>query len=385
MQEVFLNNNASTKVDPEVLDAMLPYFCEHYGNPSNLHSFGREAKEAIEQAREQVADFLNAKPEEIYFTSGGTESNNLAIKGILRANIDHGNHIITSKIEHDSVLRTIEFLEKMRYIETDSIAVDEFGTVVADQLEQYLTNNTILVSIMHSNNEVGTIQPIKKLTAIAHNKEVYFHTDAVASAGKIPIDVADLDVDLLTLSAHKFHGPKGVGCLYIKESVKIEKIIYGGEQERGMRAGTENLAGIVGLGKAAHIAKNHLNRGGPQKIENLRNHFEAEITSRINDIKINGHPTQRYCSILNVSFAAVNHQQLIESLDQAGIKVSSGSVCEADQYKTSYVLQAMNVREKYLNNQVRFGLSKYTTQDEINYTIDVLVNLVKHLRSNKKS
>jgi cysteine desulfurase len=381
MPKIYLNNNSSTKVDPEVVSAMLPYFSEQYGNPSNLHIFGRETREALEQAREQVASFINCKPEEIYFTSGGTEANNFAIKGILRAIIDKGNHIITSSIEHHSVLDAVMFLEKMRYIESSYLNVDQYGMVNPDDLKRIITNNTILVSIMHSNNEVGTIQPIKELCNIAHEKGVYFHTDAVAYAGKIMLDVADLGVDLLSLSAHKFHGPKGVGALYIKEGIKIEKFMFGGEQERGMRAGTENLPGIVGLGKAAVIAEQHLKDDGPEKIKSLRDYFEKVIISRIPDTKINGHLTKRYANISNISFAKLDSKTLLANLDLVGIMASAGYACITDPLEKSHVLKAMGVSDEYNSSQIRFGLSKYTTKQEIDYTIDILQKVVTKLRN----
>jgi cysteine desulfurase len=381
MPEIYLNNNSSTKVDPEVVSAMLPYFHEQYGNPSNLHIFGRETREALEQAREQAASFINCKPEEIYFTSGGTEANNFAIKGIFRANIDKGNHIITSSIEHHSVLDAVMFLEKMRYIESSYLNVDQYGMVNPDDLKRIITNNTILVSVMHSNNEVGTIQPIKELCSIAHEKGVYFHTDAVAAAGKIKLDVADLGVDLLSLSAHKFHGPKGVGALYIKEGVKIEKFMFGGEQERGMRAGTENLPGIVGLGKASVIAQQHLKDGGQEKIKSLRDHLEKEIIRRIPDAKINGHLTRRYANISNISFSRLDSKTLLANFDLAGIMASAGYACAIDPLEKSHVLKAMGVSDEYNSSQIRFGLSKYTTKQEIDYTIDVLQKAVAKLRN----
>ncbi len=378
--EVYLNNNASTKVDPIVLEALLLYLKEHFGNPSNLHFFGREAREAIEQAREEVANFINAKPEEIYFTSGGTEANNWAIKGVFRAMITKGNHIIISSIEHKSVLQPVEYLEKWRYIEATHLSVDQDGLVDPKELEHAITKNTILVSVMHSNNEIGTIQPIKELCAIAHKYGVYFHTDAVASAGKVPLDVKELGVDLMTLSAHKIHGPKGVGALYINENTKIEKIIFGGEQERDMRAGTENVSGIVGFGKATVVAKQELEKNTPQRIASLRDYLEQAIKSRLSDVKINGHLTQRLCDTSNISFAHINNKDLIDALDRAGIKLSSGSACETSKDQISHVLKAMAVESQYLNSQIRFGLSKYTTQQEIDYTIETLVDLVKQLR-----
>lgn len=381
MTEIYLDNNSSTRVDPEVVSAMSPYFSEQYGNPSNLHIFGRETREAMEQAREQVASFINCKPEEIYFTSGGTEANNFAIKGVFRAFIDKGNHIITSSIEHHSVLNAVMYLEKLRYVESDSLNVDQYGMTNPEELKRLITNNTILVSVMHSNNEVGTIQPIKELCTVAHEKSVYFHTDAVASAGKLKLDVAELGVDLLSLSAHKFYGPKGVGALYIKEGVKIERFMFGGEQERGMRAGTENLSGIVGFGKAAVIAGAHLKDGGQEKIKSLRDYFEKEIVNRIVDTKINGHLTQRYANISNISFSRLNSKTLLANLDSAGIMASTGAVFVEDPLEKSHVLRAMGVASEFNSSQVRFGLSKYTTRPEIDYTIDILQKVVAKLRN----
>lgn len=380
MKEVYLNNNASTKVDSQVLEAMLPYFCERYGNPSNLHSFGRETREAVEQAREQVAAFLNAKPEEIYFTSGGTESNNLAIKGVYRSMADKSKHVITSSVEHSSVLYSVEYLEKTHYAKATYLKVDQHGKVDPNELEHSITDNTVLVSIMHSNNEVGTSQPIKELCAITQKKGVYFHTDATATAGKTLLDAKDLGVDLLTISAHKFHGPKGVGALYVKEGVKIEKIIYGGEQERGIRAGTENVPGIVGLGHSTILAKDFLQQRGQEKIKILRDYFENEIKTKISDVKINGHPTERVVNVSNISFANVDHELFVECLDKEGIKVSAGSACSPGQRIVSHVLRAMQVEEKYLDSQIRFGLSRYTTKEEIDYTVKVVRKLVGQLR-----
>lgn len=380
MLEIYLNNNSSTKVDPVVLESMLPYFRERYGNPSNLHSFGRETLEALEQAREEVATLLNCSPEEVYFTSGGTEANNLAIKGVFRTLMDKGNHIITTSIEHHSVLNSVMYLEKMRYIETTYLNVDQYGMVDPNELKRSITNSTILVSVMHSNNEVGTIQSIKELCEVAHKKGVYFHTDAVASAGKLPLDLKDLGVDLLSISAHKFHGPKGIGALYIKDGVKIERIFFGGEQEQGMRAGTENVTGIVGLGKAAILAKQHIEKGGQEKIEVLRDYFEKSIKTSIPDVKINGHPTQRFANILNVSFANLDSRSLVANLDLNGIMASSGTACVSDPFEPSHVLKAMRVNDKYSNSQVRFGVSKYNTKDEIDYALEILIKVVERLR-----
>jgi len=380
MPQIYLNNNSSTKVAPVVLEAMIPYFYERYGNPSNLHTFGRDTREAVEQARDQVALLLNAKPEEIYFTSGGTESNNLAIKGVFRSMADNSKHVITSTIEHSSVLYSVQYLEKAHYAKATYLKVDHHGKVDPNELEHSITDNTVLVSIMHSNNEVGTFQPIKQLCAITQKKGVYFHTDATATAGKALLDVKDLGVDLLTISAHKFHGPKGVGALYVKEGVKIEKIIYGGEQERGLRAGTEDVPGIIGLGKTTILAKDFLQQRGQEKIKILRGYFENKIKTKISDVKINGHPTERVVNVSNISFANVDHELFVECLDKEGIKVSAGSACSPGQRIVSHVLRAMQVEEKYLDSQIRFGLSRYTTKEEIDYTVKVVRKLVGQLR-----
>lgn len=381
MKEIYLNNNSTTKVDPEVLKAMQPYFCEYYGNPSNLHSFGRDAKEALEQAREGVASLLHSKPEEIYFTSGGTEANNLAIKGVLRTLVDKGNHIITSEIEHHSVLDSVQSLEKMRCVSVTYLPVDRYGLVDPEKLKKSLTKDTMLVSIMYGNNEIGTIEPVKELCEIAHNAGVYFHTDAISPIGQLRVDVKELGIDLLTVSAHKIHGPKGVGALYVKEGVKIEKIIYGGEQERGMRAGTENVAGIVGLGKASIIALEYIAQGGVEKIKLLHVYLEEMLKEKIADVLVNGHPTLRVPNTLNISFADVDGNKLIDNLNLEGIMVSTGAACSFDPHEASHVLKAIKVDKKFINSQVRFGLSKYNTKEEIDYTVDILVNLVNQLRS----
>ncbi len=380
-RRIYLDNNSTTPVDPEVLEAMLPYYSEYYANPSSHHSWGRKTREAIEQARSEVAQLINAQPEEIIFTASGTEANNLAIWGCAHALLSRGNHIIISRIEHSSVLNSLPIIENWQMGICTRLPVDHWGVVDPSQLEDAITKQTILISIMHSNNEIGTIQPIKELCAIAHKYGVYFHTDAVASAGKVPLDVKELGVDLLTISAHKIHGPKGVGALYVKKGTNIEGIIVGGTQEHLLRAGTENLPGIVGFGKAAVLARKEVEQNLPQKIESLRNLLELNIRKRIPEIRVNGHPTQRLCNTLNVSFAYVEGEALIMNLDLEGIAVSTGSACSSGKSAPSHVLKAIGVEDKYVNSPIRFSLNKNTTKEDIDYTIETLVKIVERLRS----
>jgi cysteine desulfurase len=381
MKKVYLDNNSSTQIDQGVLDVMMPYLKERYGNPSNLHCFGHEAREAIEQARDQVACLINAKPEEIIFTSSGTESNNMAIKGCLYASDAKEKHLITSSIEHSSVMHTFEFINKFQLGRTAKLGVNQYGIVEPDELKKIITNNTILVSVMHCNNEIGTIQPIKELVQITHDKNAYLHTDAVASVSKLNVDVKDLGVDLLTITAHKIHGPKAVAALYVREGLKIESLIHGGTHEHGLRAGTENVAGIAGFGKAAEIARQDLIDKTSVKIKILCDYLETEINKRIPEIRINGHPTDRVCNISNISFAYVEGEALLVNLDLEGIAVSSVSACTVGKAEPSHVLKAMGVEEKYVNSPIRFSLDKSNTKEEIDYTIETLVKIVKRLRA----
>lgn len=380
-RRIYLDNNSSTQVNPKVLEAMLPYFCEYYGNPSNIHSMGIKTREDLEQARSEVAALINAKPEEIIFTASGTEANNFVVRGTARQFMGKGNHVIISEIEHSSVLHSIDFIRTWQFDECSLLPVDCFGLVNPQQLKESITDFTFLVSVMHSNNEVGTIQPIKYLCEIAHKAGVLFHTDAVTSAGKIVLDVKELDVDLLTISAHKIHGPKGVGALYIKKDVKIDKIINGGSQERGMRAGTENLSAIIGFGKSALLAKKGLEDNEPKQMQELRDYLERKIKYSIPDVKINGHPKERLCNTLNVSIAYVEGEAILLNLDLEGIAVSAGSACSAGKSEPSHVLKAMGVEDKYINSPIRFSLDKNTTKEEIDYTIETLVKIVSRLRA----
>jgi len=380
-RRIYLDNNSTTQVDHQVLQAMLPYYSEYYANPSTYDSWGRKNRDAIEQARSEVANLINAKPEEIIFTASGTEANNIAVRGTARQFTSKGNHIIISSIEHSSVLHSIDLIKKWQMGEITQLHVDQYGLVDPDELKQSITANTILVSIIHSNNEIGTIQPIKQLCQITRKKGIHFHTDAVASAGKIPLAIKELGVDLLTISAHKIHGPKGVGALYIREGVKIEPLIHGGNQELGYRAGTENLPGIIGFGKAAVLAKNKLEEDASKKIETLRNYLEVGIRSRIPEVKVNGHPTQRLCNTLNISIAYIEGEALLINLDLEGVAVAAGSACSVGKSEPSHVLKAMGVEDKYINSPIRFSLDINTTKEEIDYTIETLVKIVERLRA----
>jgi len=376
---IYLDNAATTPVDKKVLEAMLPYYSDIFGNPSSLHSHGQEAKKAIEEAREKVAKALGADFDEIYFTSGGSESDNWALKGVAYALKEKGNHIITTEIEHHAVLHTCRYLEKEGFKVT-YLPVDEYGLVKPEDLKKAITDKTILVSIMFANNEIGTIEPIEELVKIAHEKNVYFHTDAVQAVGNVPIDVKKLDVDLLSLSAHKIYGPKGVGALYIKKGVKIHSLIQGGTQERNRRAGTENVPGIVGLGEAIElITKNldsHIN-----KLTFLRDKLINGILEKIPYTRLNGHPTKRLPGNVNVSFEFIDGESLILNLDMAGICASSGSACTSGSLEPSHVLLAIGLSKELARGSLRLTIGKDNTEEDIDKVLEALPQIVKRLRS----
>lgn len=379
MDRIYLDNAATTPVDKKVLEAMLLYYSDVFGNPSSLYSYGQEAKKAIEEAREKVAKALGADSDEIYFTSGGSESDNWALKGVAYALKDKGNHIITTEIEHHAVLNTCRYLEKEGFKVT-YLPVDEYGLVKPEDLKKAITDKTILVSIMFANNEIGTIEPIEELVKIAHEKNVYFHTDAVQAVGNIPIDVKKLDVDLLSLSAHKIYGPKGVGALYIKKGVKIHSLIQGGTQERNRRAGTENVPGIVGLGEAMElITKNldsHIN-----KLTFLRDKLINGILEKIPYARLNGHPTKRLPGNVNVSFEFIDGESLILNLDMAGICASSGSACTSGSLEPSHVLLAIGLSKELARGSLRLTIGKDNTEEDIDKVLEVLPRIIKRLRS----
>ena len=379
MDRIYLDNAATTPVDKRVLEAMLPYYSDVFGNPSSLHSHGQEAKKAIEEAREKVAKALGADFDEIYFTSGGSESDNWALKGVAYALKEKGNHIITTEIEHHAVLHTCRYLEKEGFKVT-YLPVDEYGLVKPEDLKKAITDKTILVSIMFANNEIGTIEPIEELVKIAHEKNVYFHTDAVQAVGNVPIDVKKLDVDLLSLSAHKIYGPKGVGALYIKKGVKIHSLIQGGTQEKNRRAGTENVPGIVGLGEAIElITKNldsHIN-----KLTFLRDKLINGILEKIPYVRLNGHPTKRLPGNVNLSFEFIDGESLILNLDMAGICASSGSACTSGSLEPSHVLLAIGLSKELARGSLRLTIGKDNTEEDIDKVLEALPQIVKRLRS----
>lgn len=378
VRRIYLDNNATTPIAPEVREAMQPYLSEIYGNPSAIHGAGKEAKEAIEKARRQVAQLINTKPRRIIFTGGGSEADNLALKGIAFAHREKGNHIITTKIEHPAILKTGKFLEKIGYRVT-YLDVDEHGLIHPDQLRDAITDNTILVSIMTANNEVGAIQPIRELCAIAHERGVVFHTDAVQGAGKIKLDVEELDVDLMSLSGHKFHGPKGIGVLYVKKGIELEPLIHGGKQEAGIRAGTENVAAIVGIGKAAELANHALQNNG--KLSGLRDRLETGIRELIPNAVLNGHPEQRLPNTVNLTLPDLRGESLVVALDLHGISLSSGSACKAGSPEPTHVLKAMGKSDEEAHCAVRLSLSHYTTEEDIEEAIGALKRVLEEMES----
>ncbi|MBC7328192.1 cysteine desulfurase NifS [bacterium] len=375
---IYLDYNATTPLDERVLSEMLPFLKEEYGNPSSIYSLAQRARNAVEKAREQLAKLINADPKEIIFTSGGTEADNFAIKGIAYANEDKGNQIITSQIEHHAVLNTCKFLER-RGFEVTYLPVDKYGVVDLEALEKSITERTILISIMFANNEVGTIQPIEEIARIAKKHGVYFHTDAVQAAGKLPIDVEELGIDLLSLSAHKFYGPKGVGALFVRKGVKIAPLLQGGEQERGRRAGTENVPGIVGLGKAAEIAKEEMEEE-EKRVRKLRDELERRLLSKIPEVVLNGHPQNRLYNTLSICVKYVEGESMLINLDREGICASSGSACTSSSLEPSHVLLAMGIPPEIAHGSLRFSFGKFNREEDVEKVSDVLPRIVEELR-----
>ena len=384
VKRVYLDNSASTRVDDEVMQAMLPYFTEVYGNASSTHQYGQRAKQAIEDAREQVAALLNADKTEITFLSGGTESDNLAIKGVAEANREKGRHIITSQIEHPAVLAACGRLEKQGWRVT-YLPVYREGVVRVEDAREALTDETVLITIMHANNEIGTIQPLEEIGALvkerreAGQKRLYLHTDAVQSVGKIPVNVKDLGVDLLTLTAHKIYGPKGAGVLYTRRGVRVTSQMHGGHHERDRRAGTESVPLIVGLGKVAELARLHL----AERMEHageLRDYLEAELFKRIPDISRNGDPGRRVPNIANLNFDRVEGEGLQISLDLKGVAVSTGSACASGSTEPSHVLMAIGLPRDSGYGSLRFSFGKYNTKEDVDYVLEILPAVVEKLR-----
>ncbi len=379
-RRVYLDNNATTPLDPEVLQAMMPYLTEKFGNAaSRSHSFGWEANDAVEEARGQVAAVLGADPREIIFTSGATEGNNIAIKGVAAMYGDRGKHIITQPTEHKAVIDPCKYLEQHGYRVT-LLGVDKYGRIDLDELRAAISDETILVSIMHGNNEIGTLQPIAEIGRICKEKGVFFHTDACQTFGKVPIDVREMGVDLLTLSGHKIHGPKGVGAMYVRRKnprVRPEPVLHGGGHERGMRSGTLNVPGIVGLGKAAELCQRHMD-SEPARLAALRDRLRDGILSQLDQVPLNGHLTDRTPTNLNLSFAYVEGESLMMGMKD--VAVSSGSACTSASLEPSYVLRALGVGDDLAHSSIRFSVGRFNTEQEMDYVVAKVVATVKRLR-----
>ena len=379
MKRIYLDNAATTPTDPEVVTEMLPYFGEIFGNPSSLHTFGQEAKRAIEEVRDRIASFISAAPEEIIFTSGGTESDNFALKGVAYARRDKGDHIITTVVEHHAVLETCRYLEKQGFRVT-YLPVDGLGIIDPEAVKKAITDKTILISIMHANNEIGSIQPLSEIGRIAGERGVPFHTDAVQTFGHLPIDVDELGVSLLSASGHKLYGPKGVGILYVRKGTKINSFMHGGEQERGRRASTQNVPGIVGLGKAVELAARSL-EGERERITELRDKFIRGILERIEHTSLNGHPSKRLPNNVNVCVQYIEGEAMILTMDMMGIACSSGSACSSSSVEPSHVLTAIGLPHEFAHGALRFSLGRYTSEEDIDRVLEALPGIVEKLRS----
>ncbi len=379
MKTIYLDNSASTRVLPEVLDAMKPVLLEDYGNPSSIHHKGWEARKILENARKRFADLIGAaESAEIIFTGCGTESDNLALRGTLLANEKKGRHIITSAIEHHAILYVCENLA-CGSCTVDFAPVNRDGIVDPDDVKKLIRNDTVIVSVMHANNEMGAVQPLREMADACHERGVLFHTDAVQSMGKIPVNVRDLGVDMLSVSAHKFHGPKGVGALYVKKGTRINKISFGGHHERNMRPGTENVAGVVGMVKALEIAVAGMDERA-KKLSSLRDRLEEGLSAKVPEIAFNGHREKRLPHITNVGFRYIEGEGIILSLDELGICVASGSACTSDELKASHVLTAMGVPAEHAHGSIRFSLSEEITEEDVDYTVDAVAKVVEKLR-----
>lgn len=379
MKHIYLDYSATTPVKKEVLEEMLPYFSEKYGNPSSLYGLGFESKDALSKARANVASLIGAVDREIYFTSGGTEADNWAVIGAARARSKEGNHIITSKIEHHALLHSCEYLEKEGF-DVTYLDVDPLGRISISDLENAITEKTILISVMFANNEVGTIQPIKEIAEVAKKHGILFHSDAVQAVGNIPINVKELGVDMLSMSSHKIYGPKGIGALYIRKGLVIPNLLLGGGQENKKRAGTENLPGIVGFGKAADLAKENL-ESHIKQVTSLRNYFIEEITRRIKDIQINGDLVHRLPGNINIIFDYIEGEALLLHLDVRGISASTGSACSSASFAPSHVLSAMGLPLEKVYSSLRFTVGDFTTVEDIDYAIGEIESVVTTLRA----
>lgn len=375
---IYLDHAATTYTKKEVLEEMLPYFTEHFGNPSSIHKFGRDVRNSVDNAREKIAKALGALPEEIYFTAGGSESDNWAVKGIAYANKNKGNHIITTQIEHHALLHSCEYLEKEGF-EVTYLPVDQYGMVSLEAVRNAITDKTILISIMYANNEIGTIQPIAEIGRLAREKGIYFHTDAVQAVGSVKIDVKEQNIDLLSLSAHKFYGPKGIGVLYIRKGVKLFNLIHGGAQERGRRAGTENVPGIVGLAKAIELATDNLKEHS-SRITALRNKLIKGVMDNIPYTRLNGHPEKRLPGNANFCFRYIEGEALLLNLDMKGIAGSSGSACTSGSLDPSHVLLSIGLPHEIAHGSLRLSIGDVNTEEDIDYVLEVLPEIVEKLR-----
>ena len=379
MKRIYLDYAATTPTRPEVLKEMLPYFTDIYGNPSSIHSYGQEAQGAMETARTKVARLINARDEEVIFTSGGTEADNFAIKGIAYANEKKGNHIITGAIEHHAVMGSCAFLEK-RGFRITYLPVDEHGLIDPDDVRKAITDKTILISIMHANNEIGTIEPITEISKVAREAGIYIHTDAVQTTGHIPVDVDALGIDLLSMSAHKLYGPKGIGALYIRRGTKLVSFMHGGEQERGRRASTQNIPGIVGFGKAIELAGQEIDEE-TNRLTYLRDKMANCLLEKIDHSRLNGHPTKRLPNSVNVSIQFVEGESMCLNLDMEGICASTGSACSSGSLEPSHILLALGVSHERAHGSLRFTLGKWTTEEDIDRVLEVLPRVVARLRA----
>lgn len=378
-KRIYLDHAATTPTDPEVVEAMLPYLSEVFGNPSSIHSFGQEAKAAVEEARDKIAALIGARGEEIVFTGSGTEADNFALQGTAYASEGKGNHIITTPIEHHAVMETCKFLQG-RGFEVTYLPVDSYGLVDPQDVKKAITDKTILISVMHANNEVGTIEPIAEIGEIAREAGVYFHTDAVQAVGHIPVKVDELGVDMLAMSAHKFYGPKGVGALYIRKGTKLIPLMHGGEHERRRRAGTENVPAIVGLGKAAEIAQREMDVEAKWLIH-LRDKLIKGLMGRSEHIRLNGHPARRLPNNVNVSIEFVEGESMLLNLDLEGIAASTGSACSSGSLEPSYVLLAMGLSHELAHGSLRFSLGRETTEEDIERVLEVSPRIIAKLRA----
>jgi len=379
MKRIYLDHAATTPAHPDVVQAMLPYLAEAFGNPSSIYSYGQEARRAIEEARTKVAELIGARPEEITFTSGGTEANNFALKGVAYANESKGNHIITTAVEHHAVLEPCKFLEKRGFTIT-YLPVDKYGLVDPDDVRRAIIATTVLISVMHANNEVGTIEPVEEIGNIAKDAGIYFHSDAVQTAGHIPVNVDKLNVDLLSISAHKFYGPKGVGALYIRKGTSLVSFMHGGEQEKRRRAGTENVPGIVGLGKAAELAGREMGKEAERQAY-LRDKLIKGLMEKIDHMRLNGHPTKRLPNNVNISVDFVEGESMLLNLDLEGICASTGSACSSASLEPSHVLRALGIPPEQAHSSLRFTLGRDNTEADVKRVLEVLPRIVGKLRA----